>query len=48
MVIDLHPHTRYNRFVHELTAGSAKNEMPNKAQQEAIIFPGQVIGTVSP
>lgn len=32
----------------KLTAGSAKNEMPRRAQQEAIILPGQVIGTVSP
>ena len=31
-----------------LTAGSAKKEMPSKAQKEAMILPGQVIGTVSP
>lgn len=31
-----------------LTAGNAKKEIPNRAQKDAIIFPGHVIGTVSP
>ena len=31
-----------------LTAGSAKKEMPRRAQQEAIILPFQVCGTASP
>lgn len=31
-----------------LTAGRAKKEMPKRAQHEATILPGQVIGTVSP
>ena len=32
----------------KLTAGSAKNEIANTEKQEATIFPGQVLGTVSP
>lgn len=31
-----------------LTAGSAKKEIPKRAQKDAIIFPGHVLGTVSP
>lgn len=31
-----------------LTAGSAKKEIPKRAQKEAMILPGQVMGTVSP
>ena len=32
----------------ELTAGSAKKEMANTEKHEATIFPGHVLGTVSP
>lgn len=31
-----------------LTAGRAKNDIPSKAQHEAMILPGHVMGTVSP
>lgn len=31
-----------------LTAGKAKKDIPNRAQHEAMILPGQVMGTVSP
>lgn len=31
-----------------LTAGSAKKDMPRRAQQEAINLPCQVMGTMSP
>ena len=31
-----------------LTAGKAKNEMPNNAQNDATNFPGHVCGTRSP
>lgn len=31
-----------------LTAGKAKNEIPNSAQNDAIIFPCHVSGTISP
>lgn len=31
-----------------LTAGKAKNEIPNSAQKEAIILPCHVSGTISP
>lgn len=31
-----------------LTAGSAKNDIPKSAQNDAISLPGQVFGTVSP
>jgi hypothetical protein len=31
-----------------LTAGKAKNDIPNNAQHDAIIFPFQVVGTASP
>lgn len=31
-----------------LTAGRAKKVMPRMAQQQAISFPGHVIGTASP
>lgn len=34
--------------MHTLTAGNAKNEIPSNAQNDAIIFPCHVIGTVSP
>lgn len=30
------------------TAGNAKNDIPNKAQNEAIILPCHVSGTMSP
>lgn len=32
----------------QLTAGSAKNEIPSSAQNDAIIFPCHVTGTMSP
>ena len=35
-------------FVIYLTAGSAKNAMPNTQKQEATIFPHHVLGTLSP
>lgn len=38
----------YFQLCRLLTAGKAKKEMPKRAQKEAIILPGQVIGTVSP
>ena len=31
-----------------ITAGKAKNDIPNKAQADAISFPFHVIGTASP
>lgn len=31
-----------------LTAGNAKNEMPSSAQNEAMILPCHVSGTISP
>lgn len=34
--------------IDHLTAGSAKNEMPNNAQNDAMIFPCHVSGTISP
>lgn len=35
-------------WLHLLTAGNAKNEIPSSAQNEAIIFPCHVSGTASP
>lgn len=37
-----------DNFINKLTAGKAKKEMPRRAQPEAIIFPGQVSGVLSP
>ena len=31
-----------------MTAGKAKKEMPRRAQKEAMILPGHVMGTASP
>lgn len=37
-----------NIILCKLTAGNAKNDIPNKAQNDAIIFPCHVSGTISP
>jgi hypothetical protein len=43
--VDERAYYKHN-FIH--TAGNAKKEIPNKAQNDAISFPGHVLGTVSP
>lgn len=38
----------YLPYLPNIPAGRAKNDMPISAQQDAISFPGHVMGTVSP
>lgn len=41
-------HQIFVKNTREPTAGSAKNEIANTEKQDAIVFPIQVCGTLSP
>lgn len=44
-ILVLHPNWKKHRWMLLLTAGNAKNEIPSRAQNDAITFPCHVSGT---